>query len=45
MLDSIYHMTFKIIFVIGFWCENVVMGNMQRCYGHHFITLHVPENL
>ena len=42
MLDSIYHMTLK------YFCNRVHLNfaiNMRLCYGHHFIMLHVLENL
>ena len=47
MLDFIYHMTLKC-----FFCNHVCGAkrldfaiHTRRCYGHRFITLHVPESL
>ena len=44
MLDSILHMALK------YYCKHVFgvktskfYHNRRRCYGHHFIPLHVPE--
>ena len=48
MLDSIYYMTLNIFFAITFFimCKSLDFAIIMRlCYGHYFITLHLPENL
>ena len=40
MLDSIYHMTFKITLESNFCHKNVIILSlcMQRCYGRHDVS-------
>ena len=42
MLDSSYHMILKYFFFVKTYRFAI---DMQHCYWHYFITLHVPENL
>ena len=44
MLDSVYHMTLKLLKKYHFWCENIKLlpSFTQRYNGRHFTTLVNP---
>ena len=47
MLDSIYHMTLKILKNLHFWCENVkIFPYFRQHYnGHHYVSRKIVNHL